>query len=216
MMKFRFMIPVALGISLGIAACGPILPKGPDSPRLFTLAPGADEKAVAVAGYTSPFSLQVAGPETAPGLDTDRIALKKGAHENDYFAGARWAGTLSAMVQARMVDAFERSKTVRAVAADTVPFKADYILSTDITDFQAEYKTADVTGPAAPIVRVRLVTRLTHGPLFEIIATNTIEETAEANANNLQEVVAAANRAFDKAVGRVIASTAGHLPKPRK
>lgn len=214
MIKSKTTFVLSMTLVAALAACGPLLPKGPEAPRLFSLS--SDQISPDANRKYNPVSLQIQAPQATPGLDTDRISLKKGAHETDYFAGAKWTGSLPSLVQARVIDGFERSKTLRAVAGDTVPFTADYILSTDITDFQAEYQGATSVSAAAPVIRVRFVTRLTRGPLFEIVATETIEETEQARANNLESIVGAANKAFDRALGRVIETTVKHLPQGKK
>lgn len=187
---------VFLALIATTAACGPILPKGPDAPRLFALK--AD---IPAAEKTLPVSLQIQEPTAAAGLDGDRIALKKSPHELDYYAGAKWADTLPAVLRDAVVDAFQRAHLAITVGPDTLSFSASHRLAIDIADFQAEYKD----GAANPVLHVRLVARLIEGAGNTVIATDSIEKSVPANGNTLQDVVTAANLAFDQAIGELSA-----------
>ncbi len=63
----------------------------------------------------------------------------------EYFADGSWTDTAPSLVQAKLIEAFEATNAILAVGRDAAGLKPDYILQSDLRDFQAEYQ-----GGAAP------------------------------------------------------------------
>jgi len=182
------------GAALVLAGCSDLIGPSSAPQQLYPLMPTGG---AATAGPKVAFSLAIGTTTDSQHLDSARIALTQPDGSIDYYAGAAWTDHLPALVQNGLVEAFENSGRIAAVAADNAGFHADYYLEAQIRDFQAHYAVAD----GIPTVRVRIETKLasTHGR--EIIASLNSVHEVNANANSVPEAV----RAFDAALGQVYA-----------
>lgn len=184
-----------LGLSLLLAACGGLvnLPGSGPAPDLFDLTPKTsfDAKLPQVA-----VQLVIEEPTAARPLDSDRVALRPSATEIKYFAGARWSDRAPKMVQRLLVESFENTDKIVAVGPQSIGLRADYILKSDLREFQAEY--FDIEG--TPRVRVRLNVKLIKMPEARIVASRTFERTVVASATDTRAIVAA----FDETLGKVM------------
>ena len=142
-----------------------------------------------------PVGVKVARPTARPGLDTDRIALLQPDRRLDYYAAARWGAEAQIVVQDLLVQSLRNTGRLTTVQGDLSPFVVDYVLQTDLKDFQAEY----VGGGANPLVRVTLVCTVgrvkDRKPLAEFVAAS----TAPAGTNSLSAVVEAFESAYHQA-----------------
>jgi len=182
------------GSALMLAGCGDIIGPSATPKQLYTLTPNGS---AAAAGQRADFSLAVAAGTDSQYLDSTRIALTHADGSLDYYADAAWTDRLSVLARNALVEAFEASERIAAVAPESEGFQADYLLECEIRDFEARYPAPD----AIPTVRIRIVSKLapTHGRA--IIAD--LESVHEAAAT--QNSVAAVVRAFDDALGPVLA-----------
>src|SRR5690606_1049094 len=103
-------------------------------------------------GFALPVDLAIARPIVRPGLFTERIALHRPGHRVDYFAGSRWGATADLVVQKLLIDTLRSTGRLRSVQSDLSAFSAQFLLQTELQDFQAEYDGED-----APVAHVRLV-----------------------------------------------------------
>ena len=180
------------GATLLLAGCGSII--GPVTHQIYVLQPDAQP---AAGGAPVKWQLVIAMPDVPASLDTDRIALSKTPDTLDYFANADWPDRVPQLVQQLLLEAFETSGRVPAVARDTAGLRADYLLQPEIRAFEAHYEAPD----AAPRVVARIAVRLVKLPSRDIVGTFVAEREAAAAANNLGAIV----RAFDQALGGVLA-----------
>lgn len=138
--------------------------------------------------------LEVANPTAAPGLETERIALKQSSTTIDYFAESRWPSTLPAMVQSAMVRTIERQGLVKSVSNDETGTAADDILSISIQDFQAEYKDKN----AAPMIHITLSVKLSDAATQKVFGSFVVEKSVAAEANSVEKIIAAFDDAFQQ------------------
>ena len=172
-----------------LAACGGLL-SGPPQRDLYRLNP-----AIAFPPGLPQVKAQllVAIPSAPSGLDTARIALSRSPVSLDYYANAEWTDRAPFLVQAALVEGFQKSAAVPAVAAESGGLRADLLLDTAIRDFQAMYDSPN----AAPRVVVALDARLVQMPSRKIVAHTVVRRAARAAANTLDAVV----QAYDAALG---------------
>lgn len=195
--SWRASLVLLFAAGLALSACAGVtgLTGGP---RLYTLTPkstfDADLPRV-------DWQLLVEPPVTAAGLDTTRIALSRSPLTLDYFAGVSWADRAPLMVQRLLVESFENSGRIVAVGRDTVGLRADYLLKTELREFQAEYAGDPVT--TRPQVRVRLNAKLVGMPRRAIVASETFEAVVPVRGNQFEDIVTA----FDDALGQVLKGT---------
>jgi cholesterol transport system auxiliary component len=99
------------------------------------------------------------------------------------------------MVQTLIVESFENSRRIVAVGRDVVSLRADFVLSTELREFQAEY--FDEPSPRA---HVGIIARLVQLPRRAIIGTESFDSSIPAQADTVDAIVAA----FDEALGKVL------------
>ncbi len=188
-----------LGLALlaSLAGCSPVrLLNGGRPPRLYLLTPARDF----VAGLPRvPWQLLVETPLANSAIDTPRIALGETANRITYFAEANWADTGPDMIQTLLVESFENSRRIVAVGVERSGLRADFVLKTDLRDFQAVYDGGDPT-TTAPEARVRVNAKLVRMPRRNIVAGETFEAQVRASSPALSHVIAA----FDEATGAVL------------
>jgi len=181
---------------LVLSGCsGLIGPSGPP-PQIYVLQPefhAADTLPVR-------WQLAVAAPDASESLDTARIALHRGANL-DYFADARWTDAVPMLIQAKLVEAFEKSTKIPAVAATSDAVRADYVLETTLRDFEARYDSQN----GAPTVVVDIVVRVVSEGHSDVVATHDFHNEASAARNDIPSVVAAFNQAAGAAFADIVA-----------
>lgn len=174
-----------------LGACS-VIDKADDPVNLFTVTP----KSTFDSGLpTVRWQLIVETPTAAAHLNSGRIALQMTPTSSDYYAQSAWVDRAPLMVQTRTVESFENTKRIVGVGRDPVAVRANYILQTDLREFQAEYFHG-----GAPIVHVRLVSRLVRMPDRQIVGAAAFERCWRAKADKIPEVV----KAFDEALGSVL------------
>ena len=88
---------------------------------------------------TQPISLMVLQPETNPAYNTTQMAYTKKPFEVSYFAENRWIETPGQMLQPIIVQTMQRTHHFRAVITPPFIGSYDYILNTQILEFQQDY-----------------------------------------------------------------------------
>lgn len=187
-MRVLLLLPLLL-----LAACSGILPGSGPAPDLYTLSPparGVDGLARAN------WRLLIEEPTAVGGLEANRIAVQRTPNEVRYFADVRWVERATRMIQGLMVESFERSNAVAAVERYTVGPRAEYVLKSEVRDFQAEL----FDGAKMPTVHVRLTARLVRNGRQDTVWTRDFSARVNARASTAPDVVAA----FDQALGQVM------------
>ena len=194
MPRQRRTAPLAAALSLAflLVACAGMLPGSGAPPDLYTLTPKSTYSADLP---TVTWQLAIEVPVAAESLNNSRIALRHDPLSLLYYKGARWTERAPVMVQTLLIESFENSGKIVAVARKATDIRADYVLKTDLREFQAEY---DAGG--APVAHVRLNAKLVVMPKRAIIASKTFESSVQAAGSNVSQVIAA----FDLALGRTL------------
>ena len=188
---------------LMLAGCGGLL--GPSGPplQLYRLRPTFP----AAGGPSVSWQLAVARPLAPQSLDTERIALMRGAMM-DYYADAQWNDSAPRLVQSLLVEAFEKSGRILAVAGESGAVHADYTLECEIRDFDAQYASDN----GAPMIVVEIEARLL-GPHGTVVASLDAKQTAPASANSVPSAVAAFDQAVSATLAQIVTWTLS-APKP--
>ena len=156
---------------------------------------------------STPVDLTVVRPVARPGLDTDRIAVLYPDRRLEYFAGSRWGATTDVVVQALLVESLRNAGGLRNVQSDTASFGADYVLQSELSHFQAQYRESG----GAPEVRVELVVTIGRTTQRRPLTSFTATGRAQADANTLAAVVAAFEQAYAQAARTVVERTAAAI-----
>ena len=197
-------------LSVMLAACvGSLFKNKVAPPTMYALSATPKPAAADPPGPAAPnaVDLAVLKPRVRTGLDTDRIAALYPDRHMDYFAGVRWSGPLDEVLQDLAVQEFHADPALRNVSADASVFASTYWLEIEVIDFQAEYPPAG----GAPTVHVLLQARLGNSSDRRILARFEPDVHEAAAGNHMTAIVDAYNRAADKALAEIAASTAQAL-----
>ena len=188
-MKLRLF--VAAAAVLALAGCQ-IIDAATETQDLYTVTPKSTFDPDLPDVY---WQLAVEAPAASANLNTGRIALAMTPTSTDYYAKSAWTDRAPLMVQTRIVDSFENTRKIVAVARESIGIRANYVLQPDLRNFEAMYYYGK-----PPIVRVRIIAKLVRMPDRQIIGVASFERCVRARADAVPKVV----QAFDQALGSVI------------
>lgn len=137
-------------------------------------------------------------PLVHPGLDSPRLALTRPGNEMDYYASSRWGGALPEVLGAFAVHSLDGAFAT-VVGGERSPGPADFELLLTARHFEAEYAAQD----AAPVVRVTLECLLVDTSPRRVVGSCDADVTEPAAANRMSEIVAAFERAAQRAMEEV-------------
>jgi cholesterol transport system auxiliary component len=191
------LLPVLLP---ALAACAVELPGSGAPARIYVLTPKSTfPEDIPFADW----QLLVEAPTAPAGISSSRIALRRQLLELNYFARAAWTDSAPAMLQTLMIETFENTGKIVSVGRQVIGLRADFILKTDLREFQAEYmdeKMQPLPDGAPPYVRVRLNAKLVAMPRREIVASETWEYRVQAESTEMDAII----HAFDAAYGSIL------------
>jgi ABC-type uncharacterized transport system auxiliary subunit len=148
-----------------------------------------------------PGVLSVLRPAVQPGLDTDRIMLVRGGQELDHFAHTRWGDALSKVVGALAMESLSGGDgfaTVVDPARAAVP--ANYELLLTVRHFEAIY---GATGATPPVAHVAFECTVTAGTPRRVLGHCDAEASEPASSNSMGVIVAAMERAAQRAMAQL-------------
>lgn len=170
---------------------------------------------VGCAGLTGPredYTIYALDPATAPGqgpmqewqllierphmsdlLDGFRIVVAPGGNERQVYRGARWVEQTPSLLQGIWLRSFEADGRLPGAARSGTGVRADLILATDLTAFQARYRDGD------PVIEVEVHARLVDPRGRRIMAREVFRAETPADGIALAPVVAA----FETALAEV-------------
>jgi ABC-type uncharacterized transport system auxiliary subunit len=191
----RSHILVALMVATALlAACSGGLRSNAPQESIYVL------HAAAAAGDADPVpaALGVFRPQVTPGLDTDRIALLRTTHELDYYAGGRWGESLPKVIQALTIESMLTQRRFATVvnAEQVGSARGEFEMLLTARHFQASL-AADESAPQA---RVELDCVLTGSAPRRVLGRCDASAVEVAVANRMSEIVAALERAAQRAL----------------
>lgn len=129
----RAALIAVLGATL--AACG----SAPASNDTFSLSAAASLEGPSAKGR----QILVPQPSALKALDSAQIVIRPSPSEIQYLAKAQWSDSLTKMVQARLVQAFENTGRLGGVGTPGQGLAIDYQIVTDIRSFEVRTSGAD-------------------------------------------------------------------------
>ncbi|HEY2009142.1 MAG TPA: ABC-type transport auxiliary lipoprotein family protein [Rhizomicrobium sp.] len=180
--------------SLALAGCTGNLFGPPEAGPIYMVTPKFPP--APASGEKVQWALSILRPDSAAGLDTDRIALTQPDGSMDYYAKATYPDRLPTIVQHALLDGFEMSGRIDRVAREEDALHADYNLAVEIKDFTAHYSQPDGIPGVTVSITVKLTT--THGR--DIVGSFSTTQTGTASANS----AGAATQALQQALGAAI------------
>jgi cholesterol transport system auxiliary component len=179
-----------------LAGCGGIIPGSGEGPQLYLLTP---KTTFAPDLPRAEWQLLVDVPFAPAEIDNDRVVLQHTPYTVDRFANAAWPDRAPIMVQSLLVESFESTGKITAIARESAGLRADYVLKPELRKFTAVYDRPE----APPIASVILNVRLVKMPERTIIAQTTFDHRHRAERNDMPAIV----EAFDEALGKVLKRT---------
>jgi cholesterol transport system auxiliary component len=138
----------------------------------------------------------VAEPTATAAVNTDRITVQPTPLEIKFLPGVRWVDLAPVFIQTLLIESYENSGKVGAVGRSEVGLRADYVIITDVREFQARVP-ANATPDSFLEVHVRLNIKVIDADLDKIIASRSFEFIEPAISDKTEDIVAA----FDDALG---------------
>ena len=175
----------------------------PPAPQIYRIRPLADD---APSKRLVRKRLVVDIPTASESLDTDRIALIRDRTRFDYYANSLWTDRVPLLLQGLLVEAFENDGSIAEVGRDAQTLTPDYLLETEIREFEARYTDS---GQQAPSVVVALDFSLVKMPEHQMIGRTLITKSSSAARNSVDSVVEAFDVTMGKTLVRSIVWTTG-------
>ena len=190
MISRRAIAAAALALLAGGCISG--LPGSGTPPRLYDLSPKStfDASLPKVS-----WQLIVQEPTASSGLDTTRVAVRQSPLSIEYYKGVAWSDRAPRLVQTLIIESLENSGKIIAVGRESVGLRADYILKTELRDFEA-----DATKGGTPVIGVRINAKLVRMPDRTIVASENFEARIPAEGAGIDAVMTG----FDDALGKVM------------
>lgn len=183
---------LALPLAGVLGACDLAVPGQGPPPTLFRLTPKStfrDDLPKVT------WQLVLEAPIANAGLNTTRVTLQRTATQLEYFARSNWIDRSPLMIQTLMIESFENSGRIVAVGRETVGLRADFVLKTELREFQANYHETD-----PPTVQVAINAKLVVMPHRLIIGSRNFAHATQAAADRMEDIIPA----FDEALGKVL------------
>lgn len=192
--------------TLALAGCGGnLLGLGPsDTATIYPVRPAFPAGSGAKVGW----ALAILRPDLASGLDSDRIALTQPDGTLDFYAKATYPDHLGPIVEQALLDGFEASNRIDAVAPEQAALHADYNLVTEVKDFAAHYGQPD----GIPTVTVSITAKLITAHGRAIVASFSAIQTGTASVNSAGAAAQALQLALGAAVSQIVTWTLTALP----
>jgi len=194
---------------LVLSACSGLLGNSGPAPDLYTLSPMTQAPSGLV---RAPWHLLIEEPAAVGGLEANRIAVQRTPNEIRYFADVRWVERATRMIQGLMVESFEHTGAVASVDRYSVGPRADYILKTELRDFQAEL----FNNTKIPTVHVRLTVRMVRAGRQQTIWMRDFSARVTARASNAPDVVAAFDQALGQVMAEIVTVAVKETPAPQR
>lgn len=148
--------------------------------------PGVSQRAHA-------WQLVVAQPHAIAPLDGTHIVVAPVPGEIEYYKGARWREAAPAMLQDLVLQALHDFSGLSSAVAPASGVVADYLLLSDLRDFQAEYR-----GAKTPIVVVRITLQLVRYADASVVAARTFAVEEPCRTERIADVFAAFQSSINK------------------
>lgn len=156
--------------------------------KLYTLkAPQQLDTTAAIVTW----QLLIEMPAAQIDLNSSRIAIAPSAAQIDYYADVAWADRPPAMLQELLLQSFEKSGRIPAVQRQSGGLRADFVLATDLQDFEADAESKSV--------HVLLAAHLIRPRDRSIVATRNFEANIPINGD-FDSVIGG----FDKALQQIL------------
>ncbi|MDH3476005.1 MAG: ABC-type transport auxiliary lipoprotein family protein [Rhodospirillales bacterium] len=191
-LKTLVVAPLAAPLAALLGGCEQLVPGQGPPPVLYRLTPKSTfREDLPVVRWQLILELPLANA----GLNTTRIALWPNPTQIDYYARASWTDRAPAMIQTLMIESFENAKRIVSVGRESIGLRADFVLKTEIREFQSDYLE-----PGKPLAHVGINAKLVAMPERAIVGSESFDSLVAAKADRMPDII----DAFDEALGKCL------------
>lgn len=175
-----------------VSGCaGLVGPRG-EPPQLYRLTPKSNfRKDLPQVSW----ALLIDRPTSGAGIDVPRIALMRSPVTLEYYAKAAWTDRATRMVQGLISESFENTNAIGAVGPEALGLRADFLLKTELREFQIEYFDG-----GKPIAHVRINTKLVRALDRRILEGRIFGAKVPASEDKIGAII----EAYDEALNQVL------------
>jgi len=146
------------------------------------------------------WQLAVAEPKAIGPLNGNRIVVFARPGEVQFYKNARWHDSAPTLVQEMLLQAFQDSANLAGISTPSSGLRADFVLQSDLQEFQAEYRNAQL-----PTVAIRLSAQFVDNSTSRALAMRTFTDEQLCAGTDLPSVFAAFQEALNRALPQVAA-----------
>jgi len=180
-------------LSLMLGGCAAIPGFGPRPVDVYDLTAPALQLAAARRSRTQ---ILVPEPEALKILDGEDIAIRTSSGALQLLSGARWSDRLPRLVQAGLVEAYQRSGSLAGVGRPGEGLAIDYQVIVDIRSFEVQVGSGSAY--------VQLFVRVLDDRTGQVRASRDFSATATVTGSGDVAFVAALNQAFNAAASDIV------------
>ncbi len=179
---------MAMLMAMLLAGCVSKLVTAPP-PNTYDLV-GPQSMATTRSGGSGGAQVLVPSPSALQILASQRIVVSRGSLMA-YYPNAQYPDTLPNVLQARIIETFERSKQAHAVGRPGEGLSIDYQLLTDIRSFNVVVSTSGL------IAEIEISARILNDRNGRIVDSKVFKATVPVAADTAPEAIAGLNAALD-------------------
>lgn len=185
-------IGALVATTLGLTGCTSLIPSPPSNtydltaPQSFPGLTGGSRAQILI---LEPSALKI--------LDSQEIVVKPSAAEVEYLGQSQWSDRLPKLVQAKLIETFENTNRVRAVAKPGEGLVIDYQVVSDIRSFEAN---VGASKQASVSISVKLVSDRTG----KVVRSNVFTESVALSGSGSLDIVLGLDAAFDRVATKLV------------
>ena len=187
---------MACAITAGATGCSGLVPGQGPPPDLYRLSPKSTFRDDLP---NVDWQMVLETPLADASLNTTRIGLQQSPARMEYYAKSGWTDRAPLMIQTLMIESFENSHKIVAVGREAVGLRSDFVLKTELREFQAIYYEG-----LPPKAWVAINAKLVRMPRRTIVGSESFSFRSDAAADNLDDIVAAFDRSLGKCLRRLV------------
>lgn len=195
-LKRSAILGVVLGASLALTSCTSLVSKpAPDTYDISapTTFPNLEGNSRAQILILEPSALKV--------LDSDQIVIKPDDAVVEYLAKSQWADRVPKVVQAKLIETFENTGRVKAVAKPGEGLVIDFQIVTNIRAFQANL------GNGVSQAQVAISVKLVSDRSGTVVRSKVFNQVVPLASSGALDVVTAIDSAFDSVARDIVSWT---------
>ena len=191
----KTLVVMAMASTMMVSGCNSLIPFPPSNtydltaPRDFSGLKGSSRA-----------QILILEPSALKTLDSQEIVVKPSSSEVEYLAKSQWSDRLPKLVQAKLIETFENTDRIRAVAKPGEGLVIDYQVVSDIRSFEAS-----VGGVKQALVSISV--KLVSDRTGKVVRSKVFTETSPLSGTGSLDIVFGLDKAFDKVSREMVSWT---------